>query len=64
MADIPKYEPLPKAVENPTVAKSVSNPNAFAKPGSASVRFRPMSAKRGPGRPRKHKADPRKVTFY
>lgn len=57
----------PQPIVDP-VTKSVANPNAFAKPGVASqgrgTRFRPLQAKRPPGRPRKHKKDPRDVTFY
>lgn len=70
MSPLPQY-PLLKKPEDPVV-KSVSNPNAFAKPGSMgktgktaqpNVRFRPLSAKR-PGRLRKRKRDPRQVRFY
>ena len=60
---------------NPTVAKSVSRPDAFSKPGSMAgsskgwapakgVRFRPLSAKRGPGRPRKKPRDKRDIIYY
>jgi len=59
--------PLVKPPLDP-VAKSVANPNAFAKPGTVSqgkaTRFRPLQYRRPPGRPRKHKKDPRNVTFY
>lgn len=63
MTDLPHYDPLPIA-PNPAVAKSVANPNAFAKPGSTSVRFRATNEKRGPGRPRKHKRDRRDVIYF
>lgn len=61
---------VPASQMKSTVAKSIAKPDAFAKPGAFKpgkagvVRFRPMAAKRGPGRPRLHRADPRKVEFY
>lgn len=67
MIEVPKYPLLKKPEAQDPVAKSISNPNAFAKPGtmaSKGVRFRPLTAKRTPGRPRKHKPDPRNVHFF
>lgn len=69
----PTYQPpsAPAAV-NSTVAKSISRPDAFSKPGSmgktstksAGVRFRALKYQRGPGRPRKHARDARDVQYY
>lgn len=67
MIEVPKYPTLKKPEPPDPVAASIAKPNAFAKPGTMagkSVRFRPLVAKRGPGRPRIHKADPRKVHFF
>jgi hypothetical protein len=58
---------------NPTVAKSIARPDAFAKPGtmgkaaavkSQGMRFRPLQYKRGPGRPRKNPRDVRSIIYY
>lgn len=71
MNEPPKYPPV-ETPANPTVERSISRPDAFSKPGSVGkpaaakqgTRFRPLAAKRTPGRPRKHRKDPRSVTFY
>lgn len=61
---------VPASAIKSTVAKSIAKPDAFSKPGAFKpakpgvVRFRPMAARRGPGRPRLHRADPRKVQFF
>jgi hypothetical protein len=72
--NLPTYPVLPATVpptsEKPDpVATSVAKPNAFSKPGTMKgdnkgTRFRPLSAKRGPGRQRIRKRDPRVVRFY
>ena len=64
--------PSAPAAVNPTVAKSIARPDAFAKAGSmgkastkpAGVRFRALKYQRGPGRPRKHARDARQVIYY
>jgi hypothetical protein len=62
-----------KKIEDP-VARSIAKPDAFAKPAiigkpgaptnSKSTRIRTMNWKRGRGRPRKTRPDPRKVKFF
>ena len=76
MSDIPVTPPPPtlsaRVPINPTVAKSIARPDAFAKAGSmgkastkpAGVRFRALKYQRGPGRPRKHARDARAVIYY
>ena len=67
---LPAYQPLKKPDTVDPVARSIAKPNAFAKPGtmakpgSTSTRMRPLTVKRGPGRMRKRKLDPRHVTFF
>ena len=64
--------PLPKKPEElDPVARSIAKPGAFSKPGTMApakqnkgVRFRPLVAKRGPGRRRLKPADPRSVKFF
>lgn len=69
MTDLPTYPPAKKPEDDP-VAKSIAKPNAFAKPGNMTTstnkgtRFRPLAFKKGPGRMRKRKRDPRQVDFY
>ena len=70
MSDLPTYPKLPeKKIEDP-VARSIAKPHAFAKPGNMTTttnkgtRFRPLAFKKGPGRMRKRKRDPRQVDFY
>lgn len=58
-----------KKIEPPVdpVARSIAKPHAFSKPGTMGkqgTRFRPLAAKRSPGRPRTRKRDPRQVKFY
>lgn len=66
MTELPQYPQLPK-IEDP-VARSIANPNAFAKPGTMGktqgTRVRPLVVKKSPGRQRKRKPDPRYVKFY
>lgn len=72
--ELPKYPPVIKKPEElDPVAKSIAKPGAFSKPGSMDSkpghapkgpRFRPLVAKRGPGRRRIHPKDPRSVEFY
>jgi hypothetical protein len=64
----PKQEPVP--IINETVARSIAKPDAFMKPATigkhtagAKVRVR-LTNQRPPGRPRKHKRDPRDVKFW
>jgi hypothetical protein len=61
---------------DPAVAKSIEKDSAFSKPGTMSkphqgkgrpgkgMRFRPLSVKREPGRPRKKPRDYRDVKFW
>lgn len=72
MTEIPTYPQAKRPEELDPVAKSIAKPGAFSKPGTMGAkaspakgtRFRPLSAKRTPGRPRKHRKDPRSVEFY
>lgn len=59
-------ETTPK-IDNPTVAKSVAKPTAFAKPGTMKpgTRFRPLAVNSKVPKARRHrKRDPRYVEFY
>jgi len=76
--ELPNYAGGPKPVPLQTVVeRSVERDSAFSKPGhvgkgaaskgwkpAKGVRFRPTNERRGPGRPRVRKMDPRQVKYY
>ena len=70
MSNLPTYPAIKKPDQIDPVARSIANPNAFAKPGAIGktadkgVRFRPLAEKKVPGRQRKRKRDLRYVKFY